>query len=184
MEFTSNEQSPDASDCTTRREARPRLKRGLSGVERLPKYSTISTKKKIRHADLSGRNLLIDLARGVLLCDFAGSSIDDDQATVVAETGFRHPDEREYRPPTIRAEIHALGSTIYEIVTGRKPFHEKTEEQEREVEKLMEEGKYPDVSELPLGDVIVKCWKREGYFTSAADVAEEIARSSTFSSRC
>ena len=68
-------------------------------------------------------------------------------------------------------------------MTGRKPFYEKTEEQEREVEKRMKEGKYPDVSELPLGDVIAKCWKHEGYFNSAADVAEEITRSSMFRSR-
>ncbi|KAF1959593.1 hypothetical protein CC80DRAFT_545039 [Byssothecium circinans] len=134
-------------------------------------------RNNIRHADLSGKNLLIDSARSILLCDFSGSSIDDDRATIVAEAGFRHPDEREYRPPTIRAEIHALGSTIYEIVTGRKPFHEKTEEQEREVDKLMKEGEYPDVNELPLGDVIAKCWKRDGFFNSAADVAEEITRS-------
>jgi serine/threonine protein kinase len=136
----------------------------------------------IRHADLSGRNLLINLTRNILICDFSGSAIDDDRATILAETGFRHPDEKEYRPPTIRAEIHSLGSTIYEIVTGRKPFHEKTEEQEREVEKLMEEGKYPDVSKLPLGDVIAKCWKRDGFFASAADVAEEITLSSMFRS--
>lgn len=72
---------------------------------------------------------------------------------------------------------------MYEIVTGTKPFHEKTEEQEREVEDLMKEGKYPDVSALPLGDVIAKCWNHrgEGYFDSAARVAEEITRSGMFS---
>ena len=126
---------------------------------------------------------MINVARNILLCNFSSSSIDDDRATVVAETGFRHPDEREYRPPTICAEIHTLGSTLYEIVTGRKPFHEKAEEQEREVEKLMKEGQYPDVSKLQLGDVIAKCWKREGFFNSAGDVAEEITRSRMFRSR-
>ncbi|KAF2453785.1 hypothetical protein BDY21DRAFT_366776 [Lineolata rhizophorae] len=77
----------------------------------------------------------------------------------------------------VRAEIHTRGSTIYEIATGRQPFCEKPEEQEREVEQLIKEGKHPDVSKLPLGDVIAKCWKRDGFFNSAADVAEEMTRS-------
>lgn len=154
----------------------------------------------IRHADLSGRNLLLDSARNILLCDFSGCSIDDDKATSIGEIGFRHPETREYSLPTIRAEIHSLGSTIYEIVTGRKPFHErlakqdrgiltltereheiqKLDEQEREVERLMEEGKYPNVSKLLLGDVIAKCWKRDGFYGSAADVAEDITCFGTF----
>ncbi|KAH8167629.1 hypothetical protein CIB48_g654 [Xylaria polymorpha] len=156
----------------------------------------------IRHADLSGRNLLLDSARNILLCDFSGCSIDDDKAPIIAEIGFRHPEKREYRLPTIRAEIHSLGSTIYEIVTGRKPFQErlakhergiltlteqdreiqKLAEKEREVQRLMEEGKYPNVSKLPLGDVMAKCWKRDGFYGSAADVAEDITRSGMFMS--
>ncbi|KAJ8131342.1 hypothetical protein O1611_g2281 [Lasiodiplodia mahajangana] len=152
----------------------------------------------IRHADLAGKNLLIDSARNILLCDFGGSSIDDNKSPVVAEVGFRHPEKEEYRLPTIRAEIHTLGSTIYEIVTGSSPFQEKlrnqkygmtlTEryresckqhEQELEVLRLLDEGKYPNVSEVPLGDVIAKCWKRDGFYGSAADVAEDIARSAS-----
>jgi serine/threonine protein kinase len=135
----------------------------------------------ICHADLSGKNLLLDSARNILLCDFGGSSVDNDKATIVAEVGFRHHDENEYHQPTMRSEIHTLGSTIYEIVTGRKPFYEKTQDQDREVETLMQQGRYPDVSKLPLGHVIIKCW--DGFFNPAVDVVEEISRSSRFRSR-
>ncbi|KAI0869377.1 kinase-like protein [Hypoxylon argillaceum] len=130
-------------------------------------------RKGIRHSDLSGRNLLIDSGRNILLCDFAGSCIDEEKATVLAESGFRHPDERENVQPTIRAEIHTLGSTIYEIVTGMQPYQGL---EDHEIDKHLAEGQYPDVSEVPLGDVVAKCWK--GDFGSAAEVAEEIDSSS------
>ncbi|KAI6090323.1 kinase-like protein [Hypoxylon rubiginosum] len=126
--------------------------------------------KNVRHADLSGRNLLIDSARNILLCDFAGSSIDDKPAIVRAEPGYRHPDEAEWKQPTIRSEIHSLGSVIFEIMTGKKP-HDGLEE--HEIVQLIEQGKYPDVSNVPLNDTIEKCWK--GVFQSAAEVAQVIA---------
>lgn len=81
----------------------------------------------IRHADLGGRNLLLDSSRTILLCDFAGSAIDDEPCTVQAESGFKHPNDDENERATIRAELHALGSTIYEIITSSQP-HGKVEE--------------------------------------------------------
>lgn len=126
--------------------------------------------KNVRHADLSGRNLLIDAEKRILLCDFAGSFIDDKGATIMAENGYRHPDKDEYTTPTIRCEIHTLGSTMYEIITGKQPHHGLEKEA---VAKLLEEGRYPDVSKVPLGGVIRRCW--EGTFDSVAEVAEEIA---------
>ncbi|WEW56987.1 hypothetical protein PRK78_002446 [Emydomyces testavorans] len=133
----------------------------------------------IRHADLSGRNLLLDSKRNILLCDFSGSFIDGEKATIFAECGFRHPDENEYAQPTIRGELHTLGSTIYEIMTGVKPHHGL---EEHIIRDLVEKGEYPDVRELPLGGVIMKCWK--GDFLSAAEVAEEIVQLGMFSTHC
>src|SRR6201999_331902 len=75
----------------------------------------------IRHADMSGRNLLVTANKNILLCDFAGSAIDDQKAIIVAEDGYRHPNKEEYSTPTIKAEIHTLGSTLHEIVTGKEP---------------------------------------------------------------
>lgn len=84
----------------------------------------------VRHGDMGGKNLLLDSERerNNLLCDFSGSCIDGKKALMVAEKGFRHPGLAEYQLPTIRGEIHALGSTIYEIVTEKTP-HQGLEEQ-------------------------------------------------------
>ncbi|KAK4240350.1 tyrosine-protein kinase transforming protein erbB [Achaetomium macrosporum] len=107
----------------------------------------------------------------ILLCDFGGSAIDGEGATICGEAGYRRPSKDEYTGPTIRCEIHSLGSTMYEIITGKEPHHGLEKEA---VEKLLEQRQYPDVSDVPLGDVIQRCW--EGAFVSAALAAEEIAR--------
>ncbi|KND86622.1 Mitogen-activated protein kinase kinase kinase MLT [Tolypocladium ophioglossoides CBS 100239] len=126
--------------------------------------------KNVRHADLSGRNLLVNADKKILLCDFSGSSIDDQAATIMAEDGYRHPDRDEYTAPTIRCEIHTLGSTIYEIITGKEPHHGLEKEA---IGKLLEQGQYLNASKVPLGDIVRRCW--EGDFNSAAEVVGEIA---------
>ncbi|KAK4146657.1 tyrosine-protein kinase transforming protein erbB, partial [Dichotomopilus funicola] len=126
--------------------------------------------KNVRHADLSGRNLPVTADKRILLCDFSGSSLDGVKAMIWAEAGFHHPDPAEYKLPTIRSEIHTLGLTIYEILAGQQP-HRRVEV--GALVRLIEEGKYPDVSGLPLGDVIRRCW--DGRFGSAAEVGDAIA---------
>lgn len=123
----------------------------------------------VRHADLSGKNVLLDSSRTVRLCDFAGSAIDDNPSTVWAQSGYRHPDDDEVEHSTTRAELHALGSTIFEIITSSQP-HGQVEEWI--VAQWIREGKYPDIKNIVLGDIIMKCWK--GGFKSAKEVAQDI----------
>ena len=136
----------------------------------------------VLHRDLSGRNLLLDAARNLLLCDFSGSSMDGTKSPMPTahETGFAPPASDECPATPLRAELHALGSTIFEIVTGLKPFVEEHRQWDSDsvIDRLMLDGKYPDVSHLPLGDVIAKCWTWNGDgFASAAEVADAIADS-------
>jgi len=125
----------------------------------------------IRHADLGGRNVLLDAARRVRLCDFAGSAVSGDKATVWAESGFRHPDDAEVEGSSVRAELHALGSTLYEIVTSTKP-HGDAGVEEWIVAAWIREGRYPSVAGVALGDVISGCWK--GDFGSADEVVRAV----------
>jgi serine/threonine protein kinase len=126
--------------------------------------------KDVRQADLGGKNLLIDAHMRIILCDFSGSYINGEKATIVPAAGYRHPDKNERALPSIRAEIHALGSTIYEIITGHGPYHGLVSEA---IDKLLEEGNYPEVSNILLGGVVQRCWN--GDYSSALEVAEEIA---------
>ncbi|EEP78337.1 predicted protein [Uncinocarpus reesii 1704] len=123
----------------------------------------------IRHADLVGRNILLDSSRRVRLCDFGGSGIDGEKPIVVSSVYYGHPDDDERTACTVKAELHTLGSVIYEISTSRMPFHDK---RGYDVGQLFKKGIYPDVKDIVLGDVIAKCWA--GEFTTAREVAESI----------
>ncbi|KAF2174381.1 kinase-like protein, partial [Zopfia rhizophila CBS 207.26] len=126
----------------------------------------------IRHGDIGGRNILLDSSRTVLLCDFAGSGIDGTPPRVRAEEGFKHPVLEENRNGTMRSELHALGSTIYEIITSKRPHYELQDWMGWMVQLWLQEGIYPDVSEVKLGDIISKCWK--GQFNFSEEVAQSI----------
>lgn len=130
----------------------------------------------VRHADTSGKNVLLDAQRNIKLCDFAGSGIDGKQPNVWGEAGFSHPDHDQVRRATIPAELHALGSTIYEIITSCKPHHEEL--RDFVIESWFRDGIYPEVHDIPLGGIMLKCWK--GEFESAREVADEIKLQTEF----
>ncbi|KAK3683363.1 hypothetical protein B0T22DRAFT_519171 [Podospora appendiculata] len=131
---------------TATMEERVRWARDLAGVmQYLHEHN-------VHQVDVGGRNILLDAARNIRLCDFAGSSIDDVPPTVVAQDGFRHPDDDEALRGTLRAEIYALGSAV----------------------DLMRAGVYPDVADVALGRVIAASWR--GEYTSAREVADSIAK--------
>jgi serine/threonine protein kinase len=127
----------------------------------------------VRQSDIGGRNILLDANRNIRLCDFAGSAIDNVGATVIAQDGFQHPDRDEALKPTIRGELHALGSTIFELTTFSCPHEQEEAEQWGKAGELIRQGKYPDVSTLVLGDIITECWR--GQYTSAREVADAIS---------
>ncbi|EEP76852.1 predicted protein [Uncinocarpus reesii 1704] len=125
----------------------------------------------IRHGDLACKNVLLDSSRRALLCDFAGSGIDGQQPLVRPSEYFMHPDPNESEPCTIKAELHALGSLIHEIMTSKRPYHDEID---YKVAELFRNGTYPDVKHIVLRDIIAKCWA--GEYESAREAAEGIDR--------
>ncbi|KIH93627.1 hypothetical protein SPBR_09172 [Sporothrix brasiliensis 5110] len=136
--------------------------------------------KGVRQGDIGGRNVLLDADRTILLCDFAGSGIDGAPPVVWAEGGFRHPADRDpnTRTGTMPCELHALGSTIYELITSHGPHGTHDDDGAGMAARLLRQGEYPDVSNVALGDIIEKCWKTE--FSSAQEVVDCIREKSWF----
>ncbi|OBT61377.1 hypothetical protein VE03_09240 [Pseudogymnoascus sp. 23342-1-I1] len=109
------------------------------------------------HCDLRTVNFLLDETLRLKIIDFEGSSPDGCEPSSLENTRFFLP--RDWREPsTARTELFALGSVIYEIMTGKEPYLELGDE---EVTALFEEKKFPPVDQLPCGDIIMKCWLGE-----------------------
>jgi serine/threonine protein kinase len=106
--------------------------------------------------------MLLDSNDNLKLADFAGSFIDGSyatDATVNYEVRSRLPGINR---PTWKSDIFALGSALYELVTGSPPY---AHESSRDIQIWYKKETYEDVSMLPLpdfGPIIAKCWRR-GY---------------------
>jgi serine/threonine protein kinase len=123
------------------------------------------------HRDLGARQLLLDADWNVRLIDFGGSSFKG-QAGFGVENATHFMPRSADAPSTIRTDLFALGSTLFEILRcGRAPYFDRGSQ---EVGELFRDGVFPDVEECgrPWGDVILRCWS--GEFESAAEVAEVV----------
>lgn len=70
---------------------------------------------------------------------------------------------------TVETDLFALGSCLYELVVGRKPYADLSDDK---VEALFEEGCYPSTDDLFLGDIVIGCWK--GEFSSAENIIDTV----------
>ncbi|RDL34683.1 Uncharacterized protein BP5553_07811 [Venustampulla echinocandica] len=111
----------------------------------------------IIHCDLKPDNFLLDSTLRLRIIDFSGSSIDGSYFSAMESARFCLPRSWE-APSTIATDIFALGSTIYEIMTGTQPYAHHTDE---EVEALFKEGTFPPVDTIPCGELIERCWHSE-----------------------
>lgn len=137
--------------------------------------------KNIRQSDISGANFLIDFNENIKICDFGGSQIDGGtfcHGPGAPMDGPKHPNcdptnddgkgEDGYIP--IERELFALGSVMYEIWTSRYPYEGEVSKTDTKTYKMLYgERRFPaDVSDLPVGSIILGCWHSE--FTSADKV--------------
>ena len=91
------------------------------------------------------------------ICDFAGSSIDGSPPTVDSDTRNQTPNHANKDEA---ADIFALGSCVYEMVTTYRPYHDKPE---REIEQLYTKSFFPSLSGrcrnvVALSHFVRACW--------------------------
>ncbi|KAH0287949.1 kinase-like protein [Aureobasidium namibiae CBS 147.97] len=117
------------------------------------------------HADVKPENILLDeQSHKVYLVDFSGSWIDGRPGPTVENIRFFLPRDI-MSDSTVQTDIFAFGSTLYEIMTSKQPYHDLNDE---EVGELFKQGIFPSLDLVPCGQIIKKCWT--GMFQSVQDV--------------
>ncbi|KAH7317623.1 spindle assembly checkpoint kinase [Rhexocercosporidium sp. MPI-PUGE-AT-0058] len=147
------------------------LSHRLRWVEQLFDAIQFVHSKGVLHGDISCNNIFLDDNLNVKLGDFAGSAIDDLPPLVCYETSHELPGE----DISTRTELFALGSTVYEIMTGPKPYKDLPD---HEVSAAFSEGRYPALESISaFRNTIMKCWT-QNYVTAEEafrDVKSEVA---------
>lgn len=126
----------------------------------------------VRHSDFRLEQWLLDETLNVQLSDFNASGYDrnvekglEGSEAIGAETAS-HFLPRDYAyDNTVESDLFALGSTLFELITGKAPYDGQPRES---IEAFFREGVFPSVEGLLLSEVITGCWTKK--FLSAKEV--------------
>jgi serine/threonine protein kinase len=163
------------------------LRRKLRWLRQAAEGIRYAHEKDIVQADVGCYNMILTRACGptvlmgsdcLKLIDFAGASIEG------GEHGSRYQwyNYRRSTPEVSKqTDIFAFGCVIYEIVTGRYPYHEFEASDNRShlVEQLYQEKQFPDLTNLPLGQLMQGCW--HGTFNSMSEVVQALEAADSMS---
>ncbi|QSS52371.1 hypothetical protein I7I53_07987 [Histoplasma capsulatum var. duboisii H88] len=130
--------------------------------------------KGVRHSDIRLDQWLVDANLNARLSDFNASGFDYQPGLGLKQTqaqGLESPSHYLPRDPeadsTVESDLFALGSALYELVTGCRPYEDQSDES---IELLFREQKFPNTEGLFLGDTIRSCWQQR--FVSAQDILD------------
>jgi serine/threonine protein kinase len=124
--------------------------------------------KHVLHGDVRCGNLLLDRHLNVKLGDFTGSSIDKSEPLSYYDTDHLLP--RDNFVISAETEIFAFGSTLFQMVSGIRPYHSLKGNEKEQKFRLQQ---FPDVTGYGFfGDIITKCWQLE--YGTMADVLKSL----------
>jgi serine/threonine protein kinase len=126
--------------------------------------------------DIHVRNILLDAELHTKLCDFQGRLLSPNGEILIS--GGASENAESFMPrcnkefADVKTDIFALGSTIYHIITGHRPFPQyDTIDDETKFEELYRKGHFPPLDGVG-GGVVQNCWG--GKYESAGEVVNEL----------
>lgn len=118
------------------------------------------------HGDLTCANVLLDEDLNAKVADFSGSSLDGSPLLVHVTASHAHP----VYAGSVKGDLFALGSLLYQIVTGKPPYSGLTD---RQIEDRYAKGEFPVTDTLGvIGNVIRGRW--EGKYDNASIIVEDV----------
>ena len=128
--------------------------------------------KGVRHSDLRLDQWLLDVDFNARLIDFNGSGYDpcpnlglEGSEAVGMERSSHYMPRDPSLDSTVASDLFALGSVLYELVVGENPYEGLNDDT---IVTLFEQGQFPSVKGLLLGNIIIRSWKMQ--FVSADDL--------------
>lgn len=129
---------------------------------------------KVVHQDLKPANLMVDARGRLKITDFGiARTVSDSVARITAEgmvsgtLAYMSPQQMNGKRPTHANDIYSLGATIYDLLTGKPPFHSGALYQQ--IEKHVPEPMVKRRAEYGIkGQPIPKAWEA----TTAACLAK------------
>ena len=146
-------------------------------------------KNSLVHRDVKPGNILIDGQDNPLLTDFGLAKLDDkffsdDTGSVLGTLGYMSPEQAkgESHWASPQSDIYSLGTVLYEVLCGRRPFKASTFSELREQVKRREPAPprtIDDTIPQALEAVCLKAMAKSSTqrFTTAGDMAKAIRAS-------
>ncbi len=171
------EYAPNGSLGSYLRETQLPIKEKIRIARETAEGVAYAHKRNVLICDIHVRNILLDAKLHVKLCDFQGRLLDSDGEVIIS--GGASENAESFMPrgdkesADVKSDIFALGSTIYHIVTGHRPFPQyDTIDDEAKFEELYQNGEFPPLDARLGGKVVWNCWG--GKYDSAIEVVNDL----------
>lgn len=109
----------------------------------------------IVHCDFSPRNMLLSATLELKVADFGCVSIDGAPSSAGGSARFYLPRVLSRERFEVDDDLFALGSSIFEVLTGDPPYVDLNVDR---IRALYGTRQFPDLTGLDLGDIIRDCW--------------------------
>lgn len=138
--------------------------------------------KNVIHRDIKPANIMMDKGKdGIKLMDFGIARLlmmtDDKKGSIAGTLAYIAPEIFEGGRPDPRADIYALGLTLYELLAGANPFQAASA---REIVKRHMEMKPPPLEGTPrsLAGIIMQCLEKKpnARFQTARELKNAFAK--------
>lgn len=132
--------------------------------------------KQVFHCDISPRNCFITDTYDLELGDFQGTyrALDGTVYDGYSWEGAKACMPRPSGLVNHHSDLFAVGSALYEIMTGHEPYeHLDSIDDMEKIEALFSSGKFPSTDGILVHNVIQKCWRQS--YDSARQCVKDLA---------